>query len=175
MEAGLEPTLRWPHHKYQQNCLRLPRWCLLTWFSTSALCLTPHWKAPIRLIAYVSDRPITPELRLRTATNEQNHRVRSAGVMLHRGNDDDCLHAPWSLPWCPWNRSRNLKFPHRVPLTVKWGKYNRCHCHFKIEAYRTVSVWNFGTCPLSKEWSKNFDVEIWRLAEPRQWALGLLP
>ena len=24
------------------------------------------------------------------------------GLMLHGGNDSDCLHAPWSMPWCPF-------------------------------------------------------------------------
>ena len=25
------------------------------------------------------------------------------GLILHGGNKGDCLHAHWSLPWCPWN------------------------------------------------------------------------
>ena len=25
------------------------------------------------------------------------------GLILHGGNEGDCLHVPWSLPWCPWN------------------------------------------------------------------------
>ena len=40
--------------------------------------------------------------------------------MLHGDNKDNCLHAPWSLPWCPGNRpSSNLQFPHRVPFTKR--------------------------------------------------------
>ena len=31
-----------------------------TWFSTSALCLTPHWNIPISDMAYVIDRPTQP-------------------------------------------------------------------------------------------------------------------
>ena len=27
--------------------------------------------------------------------------IKSPGLMLHRGNRGDCLHAPWSLTWCP--------------------------------------------------------------------------
>ena len=26
-----------------------------------------------------------------------------AGLILHRGNEGDCLRCPWPLPWCPWN------------------------------------------------------------------------
>ena len=26
-----------------------------------------------------------------------------SGLILHGGNEGDCLHAPWSLPLCPWN------------------------------------------------------------------------
>ena len=25
------------------------------------------------------------------------------GLILHRGKEGDCLHAPWSMPSCPWN------------------------------------------------------------------------
>ena len=25
------------------------------------------------------------------------------GLILHGGNEGDCLRVPWSLPWCPWN------------------------------------------------------------------------
>ena len=48
-----------------------------------------------------------------------------SGLILHGGNAGRCLHAPWSLPWCPWN------------ATV--GIYNfliGCPLHFKNEAYR---------------------------------------
>ena len=24
-------------------------------------------------------------------------------VILHEGNQGDCLHAPWPVPWCTWN------------------------------------------------------------------------
>ena len=27
----------------------------------------------------------------------------SQGLILHVGNEGDCCHAPWSLPWCPCN------------------------------------------------------------------------
>ena len=27
----------------------------------------------------------------------------NAGLILHDGNEGDCLRVPWSLPWCPWN------------------------------------------------------------------------
>ena len=27
----------------------------------------------------------------------------NTGPILHEGNEGDCLHDPWSLPWCPWN------------------------------------------------------------------------
>ena len=26
----------------------------------------------------------------------------SPGLILHGGNEGDCLRVPWSLPWCPW-------------------------------------------------------------------------
>ena len=29
--------------------------------------------------------------------------IRSAGLILHGGNEGDCLRVPWSLPWCPRN------------------------------------------------------------------------
>ena len=27
----------------------------------------------------------------------------TSGLILHRGNEGDCLCCPCSLPWCPWN------------------------------------------------------------------------
>ena len=44
----------------------------------------------------------------------------------------------WLLPLCPLYPSRNLQFPHRVSFTKE--KIPWCPCHFKNEAYRTVSV-----------------------------------
>ena len=53
-----------------------------------------------------------------------------AGLILHGGNVGDCLHAPWSMPWCPWN------IPHRVSFTME--KMPWCPClPFKNEAYRS--------------------------------------
>ena len=36
-------------------------------------------------------------------------RRQSAGLILPGGNKGDCLHAPLSLPWCPWNATEELK------------------------------------------------------------------
>ena len=52
----------------------------------------------------------------------------------HRGNEGDCLHAPWSLPWCPWNAAVEIyNFLYRVPCTKE--KLPWCLCPFKNEAY----------------------------------------
>ena len=29
--------------------------------------------------------------------------TKKAGLIFHGGNEGDCLDAPWSLLWCPWN------------------------------------------------------------------------
>ena len=42
----------------------------------------------------------------------------SISLILHRGNKGDCLHAPWSLSWCPWNAPVEIcNFLIRVPFT----------------------------------------------------------
>ena len=42
------------------------------------------------------------------------------GLILHKGNKGYCLHAPWSLPWSPWNAiSRNLPFSSKGALYTK--------------------------------------------------------
>ena len=63
----------------------------------------------------------------------------SAGLILHGGNEGDCLRVPRSLPWCPAKcYSTNLQFHHRVPFTKK--KMPWCPCPSKNEAYSPVSV-----------------------------------
>ena len=32
-----------------------------------------------------------------------NSKQSRSGLILHGGNRCDCIHAPWSLPWCSWN------------------------------------------------------------------------
>ena len=40
-----------------------------------------------------------------------------AGLILNEGSGGNCLHCPWSLPWCPLKCSnRNLQIPHRGAL-----------------------------------------------------------
>ena len=57
------------------------------------------------------------------------------GLMLHAGNEGDCLHFPWSLPWCPGIDPVEIyNFPHRVPF-IK-AKMPWCPCPFKNKAYR---------------------------------------
>ena len=31
----------------------------------------------------------------------QTRSMMTSGLVLHGGNEGDCLHVPWSLPWCP--------------------------------------------------------------------------
>ena len=54
--------------------------------------------------------------------NGHLHHLRSV-LMLHGGNEGhgsnegDCLHGPWSLPWCPWNAPVEIyKFLIGCPL-----------------------------------------------------------
>ena len=56
------------------------------------------------------------------------------GLILHGGNEGDCLHAPWSLPWCTWY----------APVQVYNFLMAWCPCPFKNEAntYRRLLVEN---------------------------------
>ena len=39
------------------------------------------------------------------------------GLILNRSNGGNCLHCPWSLPWCHFKSpNRNLQIPHRGAL-----------------------------------------------------------
>ena len=54
-----------------------------------------------------------------------------SGLILHGGNGDDCLRAPWSLPWCPWNApveiyNTLLGCPLHTKKKLPW-----CPCPFK--------------------------------------------
>ena len=46
--------------------------------------------------------------------------TRLLGLILHGGNIGNCLHAPWSLPWRPWNAPIELyDFLKGCPLPMR--------------------------------------------------------
>ena len=60
----------------------------------SWLCLLPNSMLMITILRLLYKRQISAQLC--------KQRMPSTGLILYQGNNEvDCLHAPWSLPWCP--------------------------------------------------------------------------
>ena len=91
-ENIIKKGLGWSEEKLH-NAGRVYWWLLLKiyWF---AHC--PNLHVPAWIHAYWPEAQFCAWGRLR-------------GLILHRGKDGDCLHALWSLPWCPW----------KVPVEIK--------------------------------------------------------
>ena len=54
----------------------------------------------------------------------------NTGLILYGGNQGNCLHAPWSLPWCPWNNTVHIynfligcRLPRRNYLGAPFQKH----------------------------------------------------
>ena len=93
-----------------------------------------------------------------------------SGLILQGGNGGDCLHAPWSLPWCLWNapvevdnfligcpspRRKCLDAPalsklNRTGLLWKWlnnfsNRRETCMVYYTQSDYTSLSLDNIKT------------------------------
>ena len=64
-----------------------------------------------------------------------------AGLLLHRGNKDNCFYAPWSLPWCPRDARGEIYY-----FLIENREYALVPLPFQ-KAYRPVNVCIRTKCP----------------------------
>ena len=91
-----------PWHAQQLRwCPVLLLWCPLQMSNTNVHCLIQKCPLLEEKCCAPSKMKFKACFTITIITRAMSHLPKNTGLVLHRGNEGDCLRTPWSLPWCP--------------------------------------------------------------------------